>query len=534
LIPSLNLVQFFKPSTWSLDSLTPPWSSGHSIYLYVRDNPKATDLPDTVLLRKPNELTWSSGALDGVFGHHMSSPSPEEISRQIQKLLEALKRLVEHASNSSLKALYDAVVEEQFLPIADPFQAELSKKLVPSYRERLAQVGRYFAASADRREATKFGILLLEVTGARSDAPLLKTLALNDEFTLFAALALAHVVDDPAQALWDIAKRVHGWGRIQIVERLAGTRNPEIQAWLLREGFRNQVMDAYLAGTCARTGNLHAALESPHIDRQLLDGAAGIIRALISGGPSESIDDYEHAPAAIQAYLSHALKTDGLDLEHFLSVSEIIQFLSTENGWESRFSKGWTGDLRDRLREQCRQIINRDAWRERIALGLKAEDPLFFYNADLAAANLGIDTRDLHFARVRSAPITSDSWYRLLQQTSECQIDEVVNFAASVLPLEEIATGPDDHLGLGPGYEAHRALDWLLQDLRRFPGRGWELIRVGLRSPVVRNRNTALQAFLAWSRERWPAEALGLLQQAARTEPDEGLRRRFEKAIRSN
>src|SRR5712691_327579 len=122
------------------------------------------------------------------------------------------------------------------------------------------------------------------MAGTRFDAPLLETLALNDEFTLFAALALARVVDDPGQALWDIAKRVHGWGRIQVVERLSGTHNPEIQAWMLREGFRNQVMDGYLAGICARTGNLHRALGSSRIDRQLLDGAAGIIRALIEGG----------------------------------------------------------------------------------------------------------------------------------------------------------------------------------------------------------------------------------------------------------
>jgi len=30
----------------------------------------------------------------------------------------------------------------------------------------------------------------------------------------------------------------------------------------------------------------------------------------------------------------------------------------------------------------------------------------------------------------------------------------------------------------------------------------------------------ALQAFLVWPRDRWPGEALGLLQQAARVEPD--------------
>src|SRR5439155_1704488 len=83
------------------------------------------------------------------------------------------------------------------------FQSELSKN-VPSHEAKVAQIGRYFAAGADRREATKFGILLLEVSGSRTDSSLLETLALNDEFTLFAALALAHVTDDPARAIWDI------------------------------------------------------------------------------------------------------------------------------------------------------------------------------------------------------------------------------------------------------------------------------------------------------------------------------------------
>jgi hypothetical protein len=527
------LFDFFKSQAWSLEGLTPPWSNDVSIYIYIRDNPKTTELPDTPRPRTPNELSWSSGALDGVFGHHMASAKPEEMSRRVQKLLSALKRLLREATDANLKSLYDAVLEESILPIADAFQSELLK-IVPSHKAKVAQIGRYFAAGADRREATKFGILLLEVSGNRTDSSLLETLALNDEFTLFAALALAHVTDDSAQALWSIARRVRGWGRIQVVERLNATRNSEIQAWMLREGFRNEVMDGYLAGICARTGNLHLALESSDVDQQLLDGAAGIIRALIEGGPADSIDDYEHAPHTIQHYVGHVLKFNDLNLEHFLCVAEILQFLSTDEGWESRLSKGWTGELRYQIRDQCREIVNRDVWRNKIAIGLKSEDPMIFDEADIAAAKLKIDTRDLHFARVRSAPITSGSWYRLLQQTDENQIDEVVDFATGVLPLEKIATGPDNHLGLGPGYEAHCALDWLLQDLKRFPGRGWELIKAGLRSPVVRNRNMALQAFLAWPRDRWPAEALGLLQKAARSEPNEDLRGRLEKAARSN
>ena len=41
---------------------------------------------------------------------------------------------------------------------------------------------------------------------------------------------------------------------------------------MLCEGFRNDIMDEYLAGICARTGKLHEALSANDIDRALLDG----------------------------------------------------------------------------------------------------------------------------------------------------------------------------------------------------------------------------------------------------------------------
>jgi hypothetical protein len=43
--------------------------------------------------------------------------------------------------------------------------------------------------------------------------------------------------------LWSLAKSVDGWGRIQSVERLKKTERDDIQDWLVRDGFRNQVMD---------------------------------------------------------------------------------------------------------------------------------------------------------------------------------------------------------------------------------------------------------------------------------------------------
>jgi hypothetical protein len=529
-----NSVKLFSSFSWSLDSLTPPWRSEVSLFIFLRDNPGSRALPETARPRNPNELGWAPGALDGLLGRTIALPKEEDNGSRVQKLLDALNRLLKKASDSNLNSLYCIVIEGDILPVADQLLARLSSHFTTSQKSRLAQVGRYFASGADHAEAAKFGILLLEIGATRFDIPLLEVLATNDEFTLYSALALTRLVDNPEQCLWSIAKRVHGWGRIQIVERLAKTQNPEIQAWMLREGFRNEIMDEYLVGVCARAGHLDRALKNSHPDRQLLNGAAGILRALISGGPADSIDDYEQAPEATLAYADHISREPALDLVHLLCVSDIVKFLSDQTLWDSRRAKGWTDELREQIQRQCSEVFSRDKWRQIIARQLESEDTEKFYEADVAATQLGISTRDLHFAKVRAAPLSSHSWYRLLEQTDENQIDEVLAFASNALPLEKIGTGPEDQLGLGREYEPHQALVLLLQALSRFPGRGWELIRTGLRSPVVNNRHMAIRALLAWNREQWPAEALGFLQNAVRIEPNEKVRVQMEKAIRSN
>jgi hypothetical protein len=172
--------------------------------------------------------------------------------------------------------------------------------------------------------------------------------------------------------------------------------------------------------------------------------------------------------------------------------------------------------------------MGRPDWKMKIDSALHSPDNRVFYEADAAAQALGIDTREIHFERVRSEPLKSASWYRLLQQTSEDQIEEILGFAASALPLDEIATGPADSLGLGEKYAAHSALDWILQDLKRFPGRGWGFIETGLQSPVTRNRNLALNALLEWPRPSWPEQATPLLARLLAIEPNQKLRERLQ------
>jgi len=78
------------------------------------------------------------------------------------------------------------------------------------------------------------GIVLLGLAGDARDRELLLLLGTLEELTLYAAVALQRSQPDRDQAIYALARRVDGWGRIQAVEQLRGTQDPEIRAWLLR------------------------------------------------------------------------------------------------------------------------------------------------------------------------------------------------------------------------------------------------------------------------------------------------------------
>jgi len=140
---------------------------------------------------------------------------------------------------------------------------------------------------------------------------------------------------------------------------------------------------------------------------------------------------------------------------------------------------------------------------------------------------MGLDAFDWHWRRPQADPHQGSNWFHVMQTATSTRIDQIVSLAESVLPLHEIAIGPADGLGLGKEFEARSCLDFLLQDLNRFPGKGQALILAGLRSPVVRNRNMALNALANWD----PTSRIqkrDALVQARQEEVDARLRERIE------
>jgi len=377
----------------------------------------------------------------------------------------------------------------------------------------------------------KAGIALLGVCGSGQDRELLLTLGRHEEFTLFCAVAIGNCQPDPDRVLWSLARSVEGWGRIYAVERLQGTGDEEIRDWIVRHGFRNRIMDEYLAWIAATTGRLADRLGRGEPDEELVAAAGEIISALIAGGPAQDIDDYPDAPRLLARFLQLAAERPPR-LEHFLVVDDIRGFLREQHGWSERYQHGWTTRLRAELAVACDQIMSRPEWPALATRGLHAQDRQVFWAAERTARSLGLDTFEAHWRRLLADPVAGN-WYAVMQRADDERIGPIIQLAADVLDPDGLATGPADALGIGPEYAAHSALGFILQDLGRFPGRGWNLVRAGLRNPVILVRNMAVRTLRSWPPSHWPDGALQALTEAARDEPADQTRQAMTETLAS-
>jgi hypothetical protein len=235
------------------------------------------------------------------------------------------------------------------------------------------------------------------------------------------------------------------------VERLADTDRAEIKDWILRDGFRNSIMDEYLAYTAATTADLAGALAGDGVDHELLAAAGDILSALIAGGPAEDIDDYLDGAHTTRLYMDH-MTTRAHTLDDLLHVGDIAGFLDQDTDWDARELRGWTAQLRAGLRADCAAIIEQPRWRDLVAVDLYSDDDGAFYRADRAAPLLGIPTLPAHLARLRRDPLDDACWYHVMELGDADNIDELLDLAGRLLPIRKLGTGPSDDLGFGPSY----------------------------------------------------------------------------------
>ncbi|WP_116952638.1 hypothetical protein [Jiangella endophytica] len=504
------------PGPWEPAPAEPPTVLAHALALSALHG---TDpwprggfpLPDEPPARPP--VRFPSVALDGVATHHVRPRGDGDPGALADAIAAA-------AGGNGPAGLHDRLAAQRAVGIVDDLLDEVGRRDLP--RESLRRLSRELCETGSRREAVKLAIALLGTVADERDRDLFLLLGALEEFTLFAAVALRRSQPDPDRAVFALAQRVRGWGRIHAVERLRGCTDPDVRAWLLRDGFRNDVMDEYLAHLAATTGGLYEALLEPSVDDALLDGAGDILAALAMGGPAEDLRHYTDALPALHRYLDHVdTATPTLDrLSPLLRIRRILR----------RPYEGlpWSDDDRLRVVGRLDALLGRPAWadvaRERLA---DPRGPYGFDHALSCARGLGLPIRAAAVEHLEREPLAAYVWQTVLDdaeaQADEAGFAELVALAERLLPLSEVATGPADDLG--------RAADWALQtvvqQLRDHPGAGLPLLRAALAGPAAGCRSQAVAALEAWPRADVPPAAVGWLRDAERAEPRADLKERM-------
>jgi len=513
-------------SVEAIECLEAPWRDGRpSIHglvveaLAVR-GATAEALRVEPLREEAREMRWADGALDNLIGRKDDSPRQTKARR----LVSAIGKTLRHPSGGSAAHLYELLRSGDLISIID----ETLSLLVDEFADRraaLAALARRLVLEAPDVEPVKAGVALLGVSGTPDDAVLVSTIGQYEEITLYSVVALTKLLTDPEPAIWDLAKHVYGWGRIRAVGRLAGTHNPGIRDWMLRDGFRNRIMYEYLAYTCATSGGLLDAIRRDEVDEGLLIAAGEILSALVIGEPGKGIEEYADGPAVCIAYLRHMAAKPVRHLRAIDAVLDIQKLCEEERSGRLHGRPGWGAQVFLDVRSLANAVLRSPDVKATVEAGL-ASDAVFSFNLAAAIApSFGIDAWPLRLERQRSC--RSGQWYWLMQTDDAARIDQILALAREQLNFDLIGSGPTIGLGLGPEFADDKALEYVLQDLRRFPGKGWDLIKAGLRSRTIRARNMAMNALRGWGRGSWPSDAEECLRLAAEGEPDKKVRQRM-------
>lgn len=453
-------------------------SDTKSLYEVIKESIKDGELPDTFSLPKdgdddPNKIKWADGALDGVGIFHMGQP---EVSDDLVKTIaDAFSMLPDN--NKAMARMRDFFAKIPPVRGIDDIQRYIinNTQTLDANQVYSLAIDCVFSSEVDM---VKLGMLIIEIFNEPDERikEIIRTLGLSDEFTIFSVFNMM-TWENGNQEIFELAKKVHGWGRIHSVERL-NPETQEIKDWLLAEGINNDVVRDYSALEVFEKVGIASLLKSQITDTQL-NQIANVLDSMFEEGPVRGISALPENDAKdlIGDYIKQAEK-------HTLSL-DICNLLLTIAD-DERFEE---------YAEQCNAILNSSKSKEMIDKELENGNAI-----NLAKAT-GIPYKEKIFAHMKSdfdkgfgncGALLDDDHYR----------EQVIDIFRKSLPIVRMTGEPTTAGGYFEKYADYNKLAYLIQFLNEYPMCGSDLIIVALNMPIVQCRTQAIRTISEWCKTK--------------------------------
>ena len=491
----------------------PPWLIHAAIFDWIVQNQHLdseirtkTLLPDEPRLK--SKMSLAPGTLDSL----QLRDGFEENKLAIDRFDKLLRKVLKKFKYKDRLRLYELLCTESlllYLPCLADEQNDL-KGL-----RYLQQTADWLCTKSCDRGPLKIG-LILQGLSPNPNIENIIMLGSHDETAYWSGVALRLANKNSDNELLQIMSRLKGWGRIQCIRLLSDNPNVKIRNWLLTEGYRNNILfvesilDIWHFSKPLETFN-----SQEKINLNLCLGLLEIFEVMLTQIHPLQLDHcegFEELLIVLMNELRRAQPTSEFtdiirrDLSTYNACRSIQNILNESLTDVPPFSgldlsvaeaKNILGCLTEILDDDL------DTWKAVIDKELFKDSMDNYAEACNAANELGMDIWPLHQQRLASDPRNPLLWSALCSTDDIRRAKKCIAIASKILPLNEIATGPKRQHGIPPGFKSHYCLQILLDHLQSFPGHGRGLIEAGLKSPLIVNRLSAMQALDCWRDMNW-------------------------------
>ncbi len=459
--------------------------SKKAIYEVITEYLDSLNIPDGEIVslgkdfRLPKEATdgmkFADGAWDGISIYHMGSLkiTDEDIAEIGNAVILAASGDYSKA-DTAFEKVCNRIKTVNYIDELQRFIVERSKELDASTLFRYAL---HLILESSDTESIKAGLMILELFDHDEDIKkIIRTIGLSDEFTLYAVF-LMRAWKDGNTEIMNLAKGVNGWGRIHAVHYIE-PETEEIKYWLLTEAVSNYVKPSYSGLDCYMKAGVEELLDKQELSDKEIKGILAIIDAIIDEEPSPGISTIDDPEAMLVKVLMHTSRH--LPLEPW--ESEVVNNISD---WKEENGDNDNPDMKVLIDA----ILCDSETRELIAKEVRKGRYIYL------AQSIGLSYKDeLCTAMEKDFDNLYSSCHWLMED--DVFAERVLGLFRNNINLKELQIDPDDSLGLGNA-DASK-LDFIMKELKERQGQGDDFVAAGLMSPVIRNRNGALNVLEAW------------------------------------
>ena len=277
--------------------------------------PEGFSLPD-----EEGDIAFADGAQDGIAIYHGAS---EEISDEDYALMEEAIKAASDKEFEKAEGLFRQLGKKvRAVSLIDEMQQYILERKAELNGAGLHEYAIKTAFSTDDKECLKYALIILELFVTDKNESWkkdLRTLALSDEFTGFVVFLMRNWTNGNDE-IFELVKKVHGWGRIHALEHLYPD-SEEIRNFFLKDAIHNDVLPAYSALTCFEKSEMENVLKGS-LTYEEFCGVRDIIEGLLDEGPIEGLSAIENKEEIILNFLEKAQKV--LLLERDYEVIEQI------------------------------------------------------------------------------------------------------------------------------------------------------------------------------------------------------------------